>query len=134
MISLRSRLNARHHEAGVGLLSSSLGLVMLFGLLLLCLHTMLALQTRTLVNTAAWDAARAVAKPGAAQNYAAVANERVNNLVGKLEPQVQVSFGAETVTVQVSATSPGLLPGVTSLDSLRQVERSATVRLERPQE
>jgi Flp pilus assembly protein TadG len=124
------RRQRRSDEAGVGLLSSSLGLVMLFGLLLIALHTMLALQTRTLVNAAAWDAARELAKPGVELDQT-LAESRVNNVVAKLNPKVSVRTDGEYITVTVSATSPGLLPGVTEGNDLRRVRRSATVRKER---
>ncbi len=117
----------RDHERGSGLISTSLGVVMLMMLLLFSLHVLLALHTRTVVGAAAWDVAQATAAQGRGK---VDAQERVDNLIGGLDPKVTVSAGADVVVVTVSATSPGLLPGVTSLDSLRKVSRTVRIRRE----
>ncbi len=126
---IRARWAARHEEDGVGLIGTSLGVVMLFGLLLIALHAMLALQTRSLVNAAAWDAARSlsVEKPITETQ----ARQRVNSLIPGLHPQVSFHPTTATVSVSIDAVSPGFFPGVTSFDSVRKVHRTVTIRKER---
>jgi Flp pilus assembly protein TadG len=117
-----------HDERGSGLLSTTIGLLMLMGLLLFSLHVLLALHTRTLVGAAAWDVARAMSVEDAEST--STAQQRANNLIGRLRPKVDVSASdSDTIVVSVSATSPGFLPGVTSLDGLRKITR--TVRMQR---
>lgn len=118
---------ARNNERGSGLISTSLGVVMLMLLLLFSLHVLLALHTRTVVGAAAWDVAQAAASPDGGK---VDAQERVDNLIGGLNPTVKVSTGGDVIVVTVSAKSPGLLPGVTSLNSLRKVTRTVRVRRE----
>jgi Flp pilus assembly protein TadG len=103
---------------------------MLFGLLLGAVHTMLALQTRTLVNAAAWDAARAVASDPTAADASGIATRRVNAVIPRLSPATSARVTNDAVTVTVTATSPGLFPGVTSLDDFRKVTRRVTIRRE----
>ncbi len=112
----------------MGAIGSSIGALMLLGLLLLALHTMLALQTRSLVSSAAWDAARRVAVQDG--DGSAEAIERVEAMIPGLEPSVEVVSTDDTVTVTVTARSPGFFPGVTSFDRVRNVTRTARVRRE----
>jgi hypothetical protein len=125
---LRSRLQRRTNEAGIGLVGTSLGAVMMMGLLLIAIHTMLALQSRSIVSASAWDAAKALSVDSSLGTNDA--SSRVNATIGKLKPVVGVRRTADTVSVTVSATSPGFFPGITSLDDVRQVTRTATVRIE----
>lgn len=121
-------MQRQHDERGSGLISTTVGLLMLMGLLLFSLHVLLALHTRTLVGAAAWDVARAIAVENAEST--STAQQRANTLIGKLNPKVDVSGSdSNTIVVSVSATSPGFLPGVTSLDGLRKITR--TVRIQR---
>ncbi len=126
---IRSRLKQRHDEAGVGLIGTSLGALMMMGLLFMALHTMLALQTRSTVSAAAWDAAREAALDPTIQSQDA--QSRVNAMIGRLQPIVELSRSGDSVSVTVKASSPGLLPGVTSLDGARRVKRTAVVRIEK---
>lgn len=106
-----------------------MGVTALFGLLLMSLHILLALHTRSIATAAAWDAGRAVALDGGVDQ--AEAEARVDQLLGKLHPGVSwAGTDADTVVVTVSVSSPGLLPGVTSLDRLRRVSRTVRVRRE----
>jgi Flp pilus assembly protein TadG len=123
-----SRLERRSDEAGVGLIGTSLGALMMMGLLLMAIHTMLALQTRSLVSAAAWDAARALSVDDTLGH--AEAQSRVKATIGKLTPTVVVRRTDDSVSVTVSAQSPGIFPGVTTLDDVRQVRRTAIVRVE----
>ena len=107
-----------------------MGVTALFGFLLLSLHILLALHTRSLATAAAWDAGRAVAVDDGVG--AAEAEGRVRQLLAKLDPSVVwTGTDQDTVVVTVSVSSPGLLPGVTSLDSLRRVTRTVRVRREK---
>jgi hypothetical protein len=115
----------------VGAIGSSIGALMLFGLLLVALHTMLALQARTLVGAAAWDAARSLAVQDGATHAEATA--RVESMISGLNPVVRITTNQDAVSVTVVADSPGFFPGVTSLDSVRSVTRTATLRRERVQ-
>jgi hypothetical protein len=103
---------------------------MLMLLLGSALHVLLALHTRTLVGAAAWDAARA--RAGKQPATEAEARQRVNNMIGGLDPTMSFDGStAEEVVVTVTARSPGFLPGVTSLDGLRYVKRTVHVRREK---
>ncbi len=124
----RTRGDARD-EGGVGAIGTSIGAFMLLELLLIALHTMLALQTRSLVSAAAWDAARSLAVHEGATNAEATA--RVETMISGLNPSVRINTNDETVSVTVSAESPGFFPGVTSFDNVRSVSRTATMRRER---
>jgi Flp pilus assembly protein TadG len=128
---LRARLNHRREEAGIGLLGTTIGTLMMMGLLLMALHTMLALQTRSIVSASAWDAARALSVD--ATLGSADAESRVNATINGLSPTVKVQRSAGAVSVTVTARSPGIFPGVTSLDDLREVSRTATIRIEEQQ-
>ena len=130
LLSVRTRTRARG-EDGIGAIGSSIGALMLLGLLLLALHTMLALQTRSLVGAAAWEAARSLAVHDGGS--AAQATARVEDMISGLDPTVRVVTSADTVSVTVTAKSPGFFPGVTTFDRVRSVTRTATMRRERVQ-
>jgi Flp pilus assembly protein TadG len=120
----------RRHEDGAGLISTSIGTLMLMLLLGSALHVLLALHTRTLVGAAAWDAARARAgKHGATD---AEVQAQVDAMIGGLHPTTSFEgSNDDEVVVTVTATSPGFLPGVTSLDDLRSVKRTVHLRREK---
>jgi Flp pilus assembly protein TadG len=124
------RWSTRKSERGAGLISTTLGTLVLMSLLLFSLHVLLALQTRSLVGAAAWDAARSVSlKNGKSQ---AQATDQVNQLIGRLHPKVSFDgTNGDEVVVTVSATSPGFLPGITSADKLRKVTRTVHLRREK---
>jgi hypothetical protein len=130
---LEKRRAAPKSEAGVGLIGTSLGVLMLMGLLLVALHAMLALQTRSLVSAAAWDAARAMSMENGGHSLSqSQAQTRVKTMIPGLHPIV--SFDGTTsnsVSVTIDATSPGFFPGVTSFDGVRKVHRTVTIRRER---
>jgi Flp pilus assembly protein TadG len=129
-IRLAHRRALRSDEAGIGLIGTTMGVLMLFGLLFIALHAMLALQTRSLVNAAAWDAARSLSVADSTTSPAE-AKRRVNALIPGLHPVVSISSPGDTVSVTIDAVSPGFFPGVTSFDSVRKVHRTATIRKER---
>ena len=112
----------------MGAIGSSIGALMLLGLLFIALHTMLALQARSLVSSAAWDAARRIAVHDG--DGSAEAAARVAALIPGLQPEVVVVSTDDTVSVTVTARSPGFFPGVTSFDRVRTVTRTARVRRE----
>lgn len=130
LLSVRTRTRARG-EDGIGAIGSSIGALMLLGLLLLALHTMLALQTRSLVGAAAWEAARSLAVHDGSS--AAEATARVQDMISGLDPTVRIVTSGDTVSVTVTAKSPGFFPGVTTFDRVRSVTRTATMRRERVQ-
>lgn len=120
----------RHSETGAGLISTTIGTLMLMLLLGSALHVLLALHTRTLVGAAAWDAARA--RAGKHPATEAEARDRVNSMIGGLHPTTEFDeTTADEIVVTVTAESPGILPGVTSLDGLRSVKRTVHIRRER---
>ncbi len=126
-----ARRNRLEHveEHGSGLISTSLGTLVLMSLLLFSLHVLLALHTRTVVGAAAWDAARAMSIENGASNTQA--EERVRGLIGGLKPRIAFAgTNDEVVVVTVTAKSPGFMPGVTKLTGLRTVTRTATIRRE----
>jgi hypothetical protein len=125
-------LRQRSDEDGIGAIGTSLGAVMLLGLLLVALHALLALQTRTLVSAAAWDAARAVAvaRTDGGSNAPEQAQQRVVAMIPGLSPETRVVVADDSVSVTVIARSPGFFPGVTSFDSVRTVTRTAVMRRE----
>ena len=122
------RLSTRA-ELGSGLLSASIGIAMLLGLLMFSLHVLLALHTRSVVTAVAWDAARSVARDGGPDT--GEAQTRAVQLLSGLRPHLSWDDSTpDTVVLTVSVTSPGLVPGITSLDSLRQIQRTVRVRRE----
>ncbi len=125
-----SRRPPRHREDGAGLISTSIGTLMLMLLLGSALHVLLALHTRTLVGAAAWDAARA--RAGKHPATKSEARARVNAMLGGLHPTTEFDdTNADEIVVTVTAKSPGMLPGVTSLDGLRLVKRTVHIRREK---
>jgi Flp pilus assembly protein TadG len=121
-------------ERGVGLIGTSLGTAVVMMFLFLAVHLMLALHTRSMVGVAAWDAARAISldqTAGSASARTSLAQRKVDAVIGKLKPKVSVSQSGGSIRVTVTATSPGVFPGLTGLNSTRYVTRSALVRDER---
>jgi Flp pilus assembly protein TadG len=122
--------HSSHDERGAGLISTSVGTLMLMLLLGSGLHVLLALHTRTLVGAAAWDAARARAVRNPLSE--SQARQRATAMISGLSPKVDFSASTnDEVVVTVTAKSPGILPGVTSLDGLRLVSRTVHIRREK---
>jgi hypothetical protein len=130
---VNDRRESHKSEAGIGLIGTSLGVLMLMGLLLIALHAMLALQARTLVSAAAWDAARAMSVEQSGQSMSpSEAKSRIQTMIPGLHPVVSFDgTSANSVSVTIDATSPGFFPGVTSFDGVRKVHRTVTMRRER---
>ena len=102
---------------------------MLLGLLMLSLHVLLALHTRSVATAVAWDAARSVAADGGPGQ--GEAQRRAADMLSALRPTFSwEGTDDETVVLTIAVSSPGLVPGVTSLDPMRRILRTVRVRRE----
>lgn len=116
-------------ERGEGLIVTLAGVVVFLVLLLAATHILLNLYARSLVSTAAFDAARIAA--GADSHSAGQAEQHVHQLLGGTVEGVSVSIGEQNVTVEVRASGPSLTFLGTSDLGLSSITQTATVRRER---
>ncbi len=119
----------RTRQRGASVISSTLGVVMAMTFLLVGVHVVLALHTRTVVRAAAWEAARTVARDPAQATD--LGDARLSALIGGLQPERRWSTGAGGwVRLAVRVRRPSLAPfGV--LDGLTTTSIVVQVREER---
>ena len=137
MLATGSRpTSTRSGEAGVGLLSSIVGVTIFIVLLLFAVQVALNLYATSTVTTVAFDAARQVAGSDGGPAATAAAETRARQLLGRFESGGgTLRFRWDTsrddaVLVEVVAERPPLLAHVRF--PFQRVDRTVTVRWERP--
>jgi hypothetical protein len=124
-------LRRRRAESGAAQVASALGIVIALVMLAMSLHVALALMTRSLVTTAAHDAAQ-LAATGRLRSASEVRAHLADLVGGVLVGQPEVSgLGPDdpTVIVRVHAKAPGFV-GL-GLNSVSEFDRTVIVRRER---
>jgi Flp pilus assembly protein TadG len=118
----------RSHERGASIISASIGFLVVMTFLLIGIHVLLVMHTRTMVRAAAFDAARVVARSESAST--GPGEQRIASLIGKLKPRSSWNTSANGfVTVTINAKSPGVAPfGL--LQDMKNVSITARVRRE----
>ena len=127
-------------DDGSGLIPTVTGVTCLLLFLLLAVQVVFNLYTASAIQAAAFDAARLVAADGSDLSRAQQrADDHVRSVLGRYgEEQVEsvrVALDGESVLLTVKAQNRSLLPRLLP-DGLASdtVERSARVRIERPQD
>lgn len=119
----------RGPEVGASVISATLGFVVAMTFLMMSVHVVLALHTRSIVRAAAWDAARAVARHPTHDR--AAGRTRLAATIGGLRPVQRWSQEpGGSIRLEVVVRRPGLAPfGV--LRSLSTTSVAVVVREER---
>lgn len=125
-------------EAGAGVISVTLGVLMFLIMLLTATQTLYAMYLGSTIEGVGYDAARIVAQSGSSSDGAARAraSSQVHQLLSRTDG-VAVSFEGSTddvVQVTVSATPPTLIGPSLGLPWLDDLARTVRVRVERPVE
>jgi hypothetical protein len=118
-------------ERGSGLLATVFGIGITLVMLMMAANLLVGLWSRSVVDSAAWDAARriATAPDGSAGSAIATACDRVGRGCPSGEVRMSAVVEGDWVVVRVSAPGKELLP---SGPSVGAVDRDVRVRLERP--
>ncbi len=138
----RRRRSAAPGDEGTALISSIAGLLVFLAMLLFAVQTLVGLYTRSVVTDAAHEGARRVAGArvdqtgGVASDEARVAAEdEVRRLLGRFGDEVSIDWTAstaDTVSLRVRARPPGFLWEALRGPGSALVDRTVTVRVERP--
>ena len=138
----RRRRPAAPGDEGTALISSIAGLLVFLAMLLFAVQTLVGLYTRSVVTDAAHEGARRVAGAradqtgGVASDEARVAAEQeVRRLLGRFGDEVSIDWTAstaDTVSLRVRARPPGFLWDALRGPGSALVDRTVTVRVERP--
>lgn len=126
----------RQSEAGTGLFSIVVGVLVFLILLLLAVQVAFALYARSAVGAAAFDAARVVAGSDAGATAAAQADAESNarSELGRYGSDATFVWGISTdqVRLTVTAENPNLLPAFVSAPlGLDRITREVVVTRER---
>ena len=130
-----NRTSTRSDEAGVGLLSSIVGVTVFIVLLLFAVQLALNLYATSAVTAVAFDAARQVAGSDGGPAAAASAEDHARHVLGRFETGGgTLRFRWDTsrddvVVLEVVAERPSLLANVGF--PFQRVDRTVTVRWER---
>jgi hypothetical protein len=126
---------------GASQLGTIAGFVVFLSFMLLAVQLLLGLFHRSIVTSAAHEAARVVAShdvdqhdPVAVATARARGERRIRQLLGRSGDELQLDWtasNADTVVLRVQAASPRvLLPGLQASLGLDRVERTVRVRAE----
>ncbi|MFN0090675.1 MAG: hypothetical protein ACKVWR_10475 [Acidimicrobiales bacterium] len=118
-------------ERGSSVLGAGLGFVVLLSFLLLATQLLLGLYARSLVSSAAFDAARTASGAGDAEPASLLAARRLaeQRLDEQLPGAAAIEWGpldADVVELTVRSPAPAVLPGYSPT-----VERRVRMRVER---
>jgi Flp pilus assembly protein TadG len=117
----------RSNERGTSMVSAAIGFLVVMSFLLIGVHVLLVLHTRTMVRAAAFDAARVVARSNSANE--SFGDARITAMIGELNPQKSWSNANGFVSVTIEVKSPGMAPfGL--MENLKKVSVTARVRRE----
>lgn len=121
----------RHPDAGTGLIGTAVGVTVLVLLLGLAAQVLLTLYATSVVNAAAYDAARRVAAEGGDAAALPGADAHLRRLLGGLAERATIDWalGPDAVRVRVRATNRVALAGL-HLGPLAEIDRTARVRIE----
>ena len=123
-------------ERGSGIISTAFGAVMFLSFVALAAHTLIGLYASSVVTSVAWDQARLVAND---PDDPAVVTQAEANLRDKLGSLNELEFdwitnSDSSISLHVHALRPSLLPAsLASQSSITSIDRTVTVRSERPQ-
>lgn len=123
-------------DAGSGLLSTSIGILVFLCLLLLAVQVLFALYATSTVTAAAWDAARIASGSEATDSVEARsrAEAHVRRVLGKYGDRVRVEWtdDPDDVVLTVSADQPSLIPRPLRRPmGLDRIHRTVRLRQER---
>ena len=129
-------------DIGTALISSIAGLLVFLAMLLFAVQTLIGLYTRSVVTDAAHEGARLVAgarvsqsEPAAREDARIRAEREVRRLLGRFGDDVRIDWTAstpDTVSLRVRARPPGFLWDALRGPGAALVDRTVTVRVERP--
>ncbi len=138
----RRHRSARPVDSGTALISSIAGLLVFLAMLLFAVQTLVGLYTRSVVTDAAHEGARRVAgarvdqaDPAAQGEARERAEQEVRRLLGRFGDEVSMDWSAsttDTVSLRIRARPPGLLWDAFRGAGSALVDRTVTVRVERP--
>lgn len=116
-------------EAGTGLIGSFAGLVVFLVLLSFATQVLLTLSATTAMSSAAYEAARVVARGGTTDR----GEERARALLGRFAERVRFDWSAsapDTVVLRVQADAPRLAPALTPA-RVGRIDRTVRIHVER---
>lgn len=121
----------RHGDAGTGLIGTAAGVTAVVLLLGLAAQVLLTLYATSVVNAAAYDAARRVAARGGDAAAVPGADAHLRRLLGELAQRAAIewSVGPDVVSVRVRADNRVAFAAL-HLGPLAEIDRTARVRLE----
>jgi hypothetical protein len=119
----------RRGDAGTGLIATAAGVTVLLLLLGLAAQVLLALYATSVVNAAAYDAARRVAVRGGDAAALPDADAHLRRLLGGLAERATVEWALDPDVVSVRVRARGVALGG-HLGRLGTIDRTARVRLE----
>lgn len=132
----------RRDERGTGMIGTAAAVAAFLVFLLFAVQVVATLYATSTVNAAGYDAARHVASssvdhddPGAIRAATASAEDQFRSLLGAMGRRARLDWSIDgtEVRLHVVATTPAILPGgIRDTTHLRQIERTFTVRIERP--
>ncbi|MDW3179949.1 MAG: hypothetical protein R8J94_21345 [Acidimicrobiia bacterium] len=131
MTTPSGRRTSRHNEAGAGILSASLGLLVFFALLVFAVQVMYNLYATSVITSLALDAARDVAERDGLSPAEAEAEFR-DHVSGNVDFDILVT--GETVQASVQWETRSLFPSFGDARAFGVLDRTFEVRLEEQQE
>ncbi len=131
MATPSGRHRDRHREAGAGILSASLGLLVFFALLVFAVQVMYNLYATSVITSLALDAARDVAERDGLSPAEAEAQFR-DHIGGEVDFDIVVT-GA-TVQASVQWQTRSLFPSISDARAFGVLDRTFEVRVEEQQE
>lgn len=137
---MREPSDGRSAERGAGLLSASVGVLVLLVLILLATQVMYVLYARSVVTAAAYDAARIAAGANAQsippESRIGAADAHLRRLLGRFGRERTSTEWSETideVELTVNARTPSLVPAplrrAIGIDTIRRTVRVRTERV-----
>ena len=132
------------HDAGTGLMGSMAALVVFLALLLFAVQLLMNLYARSVITSAAHEAARVVAagdvdheNPGAVAVARSRGERRARQLLGRFGDRVRMDWTSSdttTVVLRVEAEVPRfLLPDFGGALGVNHIDRTVQARVERLQ-